>query len=146
MDLSNVLYFRSYRLATVSQLTHCSNCPACNISAWTEQKTLFLCCCFQLLTCKHACLRSLYSVTAIVFMLTSRLLPSNGSTCHNMKLSERKHFVNWFTRYRWSLNELYILSYHKYCTYYIVYITHYPFSEIDSCITSGLNAGQYSII
>jgi hypothetical protein len=74
------------------------------------------------------------------------VVTSNGSTCHNMKLFERKHFGNWLTRYRWSLNELYTFSYHKYYTYYIVYITHSPSSEMDSCTTSGLNAGQYSII
>jgi hypothetical protein len=33
---------RSYRLATVSQLTHCSNCSAYNISTRTTQKTPFL--------------------------------------------------------------------------------------------------------
>jgi hypothetical protein len=57
---------RSYCLATVSQLTHCSNCPVCNISTRTTQKTPFLSC-FLLLPCKDACLRSRYSVTAFVF-------------------------------------------------------------------------------
>jgi hypothetical protein len=39
------------------QLLTLTNCPAYNISAWTTQKTPLLCCCFQLLPCKHACLR-----------------------------------------------------------------------------------------
>jgi hypothetical protein len=34
---------RSYRLATVPQLTHCSDCPNYNISTWTAQKIPFLC-------------------------------------------------------------------------------------------------------
>jgi hypothetical protein len=57
-----VLCSPSYRLGTTSQLTHCSNCrlstncPGCNISARTAQKTPFLC--FQLLPCKHACLEA----------------------------------------------------------------------------------------
>jgi hypothetical protein len=38
-------YSHSYRLATVAQLTHCSNCPAYNISARITHKTPFLCCC-----------------------------------------------------------------------------------------------------
>jgi hypothetical protein len=36
---------RCYRLATVPQLTHCSNCSAYNISARTTLKIPFLCCC-----------------------------------------------------------------------------------------------------
>jgi hypothetical protein len=73
----------SYRLATVSQLTHCSNCPTYNISARNAQKTPFLCFCLQL-SCKHACLRSRYSVTAVLFLLISLSLSSNASTCHNI--------------------------------------------------------------
>jgi hypothetical protein len=34
-----------------------TNCPAYNILARTTQKTPFLYCCFQLLPCRHACLR-----------------------------------------------------------------------------------------
>jgi hypothetical protein len=60
-----------------------TNCPA-YIPAWTAQKTLFLCCCFQLLQWKHACLRSLYSVIHVVYSLISRSLPSNGSICRNI--------------------------------------------------------------
>jgi hypothetical protein len=60
-----LIILRSYRLATVSQLTpysYCplstdSHCPACNISARTAHKTPFLCCCFQFLPYKHACLQ-----------------------------------------------------------------------------------------
>jgi hypothetical protein len=74
----------SYGLATVSQLTHCSNCPAYNISARTAKKTQFLWCCFQLLQRKHACLRSRNSVTAVVYILISRSLPSSRSQYHNI--------------------------------------------------------------
>jgi hypothetical protein len=62
----------SYRLATVPQITPCSNCPAYNVSAWIAQKTPFFCCCFHLLPCKHVCFRSRFSVTAVVFLLISR--------------------------------------------------------------------------
>jgi hypothetical protein len=106
---------RSYRLATVSQLTRCqsqsyvttdgqsaslfwcqapiwslrpdfyycqtvvglmvrgalsdertSNCYAYKISALIAHKRSLLCCCFQLLPCRHACLRSRCLVTAVV--------------------------------------------------------------------------------
>jgi hypothetical protein len=66
---------RSYRVATVSQLTHCFSCPAYNISAQTAQNTSFLCCCLQFL-------RSHYLVRALVFLLISRSFHSNRSTCH----------------------------------------------------------------
>jgi hypothetical protein len=33
---------------------------------------------------KHACLRRRYLATAVVYLLISRLLPSSGSTCHNI--------------------------------------------------------------
>jgi hypothetical protein len=56
-----------------------TNCPAYNIVAQTSHKTPFLCCCFQLLPPKHACLQSHYSVMADVYLLISQLLPSNGS-------------------------------------------------------------------
>jgi hypothetical protein len=58
---------------------------AYNISARAAQKTRFLCCCFELLPCKHVCLRSRYSVTAAVRLLISPSLLNNGSTCHNIK-------------------------------------------------------------
>jgi hypothetical protein len=62
----------------VPQLSHCSNSVAYNIGARTAQRTPFL-------PCKRACLRSRYSITAVVFLLISQSLPSNGSTCHNMQ-------------------------------------------------------------
>jgi hypothetical protein len=46
-------------------LIHCSNYLAYNISARTAYKTSFLCCCFQLLLCKHASLRSRYLVISV---------------------------------------------------------------------------------
>jgi hypothetical protein len=92
MSTASVLTF-SPAGATVSQLTHCSNCrlstnfSAYNISAQTAQKTLFLCCCLQLFPCKHAYLRSRYSVTADVHLLLLSSSSSNGSTCHNILAS-----------------------------------------------------------
>jgi hypothetical protein len=68
-------------------LTDCSNCLAYNISAQTAQKMPFFCCCFQLLPCRHACLRSRYSVTAVVFLFISRSFPSKVSTCLNIFIS-----------------------------------------------------------
>jgi hypothetical protein len=51
---------RSYRQATVTQPSHCSDCRLAtnsdcpyNISARTAQKTPFHCCCFQFFSCKH---------------------------------------------------------------------------------------------
>jgi hypothetical protein len=37
----------SYRMATLSLQTHCSNCPAYNVSVRTAEKTPFLCCSSQ---------------------------------------------------------------------------------------------------
>jgi hypothetical protein len=37
----------------------------------------------HLLPWKHACLRSRYLATAVVYLLLSWSLPSNGSTCHS---------------------------------------------------------------
>jgi hypothetical protein len=74
---------RSYWLETVSQITHSSNCPAYNISARITQKTPFLYYSFEVLPRKFACLRSRYSVTTVVELLLSRLLPSNRSTYHD---------------------------------------------------------------
>jgi hypothetical protein len=49
----------SYRLATLSQLTDCSNCPAYNISARIAHKTSFICClihcCVRVLGCPRHC-------------------------------------------------------------------------------------------
>jgi hypothetical protein len=42
------------------------------------------CCCSQSLPSNHACLRSRYSVTAVVYLLVSRSFPSNGFSCHNI--------------------------------------------------------------
>jgi hypothetical protein len=58
---------RSYRLATVPQLTDCSKCPAYNISARTAQKTPFLCCCI------HCCFRVVWDAHVIA----TQPLPSN---------------------------------------------------------------------
>jgi hypothetical protein len=79
------LCFRAHVLMAgyCPRLTQFSNCPG-YISARTTLKTPFLCCCFQLLPLKHACLRSRYSVTAVLYFYISRSLPSNGSTCHIM--------------------------------------------------------------
>jgi hypothetical protein len=60
-----------------------TNRSAYNISTRIAQKKPFLCC-FHLLPCKHACLRSPYSVTTVVYLLILRSLPSNGSECHNV--------------------------------------------------------------
>jgi hypothetical protein len=38
----------------------------------------------QLLPWEHVCLRSCYSVTAVVYLLISWSLPSSGSECHNI--------------------------------------------------------------
>jgi hypothetical protein len=46
------------------------------ISARTTKKTPLLRCCSQLLPCKRACLRSSYSVTAVVYLLILRSLHS----------------------------------------------------------------------
>jgi hypothetical protein len=74
----------SYQLAAVSQLTRRSSCPTYDISTQTAQKTPFLYCCLQLLPCKHACLKSRYSVVAFLFLLILQSLPSSGSACHNV--------------------------------------------------------------
>jgi hypothetical protein len=81
----------SQRLKPSSPLTHSLThqpndssltCPASDISARTAQKTQFLCCWLQPLP-----------ITAVVYLLLSRSLPRNGSTCHNM-----------LTDIRWCLN------------------------------------------
>jgi hypothetical protein len=40
----------------------------------------------QLFPLEHICLRSRYSVTAVVYLLITRTLPSNGSTYYNIVL------------------------------------------------------------
>jgi hypothetical protein len=67
---------------TIQLTVDSTNCLAYNISAWITQKIPFLCCCLQLFPCKHACLRSCYSVTAVVYFLIWWSLLSNRSTCH----------------------------------------------------------------
>jgi hypothetical protein len=84
-------YWLSWQLTHFSKCRLSTNCPAYNISAQTTHKTPSLCCCFQLLPCKHACLRSCYSVTAVVFFHISQSLPSNGSTVHNTFLHGETH-------------------------------------------------------
>jgi hypothetical protein len=37
-----------------------------------------------LLPWEHVCLRSSHSVTAVIYLLVSRSLPSNGSICHKL--------------------------------------------------------------
>jgi hypothetical protein len=92
-------------------LTDLSNCLAYNISARTAQKTPFFCCCFQLLPCKHACLRSRYSVTAVVFLLISQSFPSKLSTYLNIVISlflTSQAFLSPLSSYRpiWNKNKL----------------------------------------
>jgi hypothetical protein len=67
--------------------------PAYNILTWTALKTLFLIVVVQLLQWKHACLWSCYLVTAVVYLLISRLMPSKGSTCHNT--------INYYGPFNW---------------------------------------------
>jgi hypothetical protein len=57
--------------------------PAYNILARIAQKTPLLIVVVQSFPLEHVCLRSRYSVTALVYMLMSRSLSSNGSTCYN---------------------------------------------------------------
>jgi hypothetical protein len=51
-------------------------------SRYRQHRKHHSCCCFQLPMCKHACLWSCYMVMAVVQLLISRSLPSNGFTCH----------------------------------------------------------------
>jgi hypothetical protein len=64
----SVVYYSCWSSPAQSYLprSHCSNCLPNIISALIAYKTPFLCCCFQLLSCSHACLRSRYSVTPVV--------------------------------------------------------------------------------
>jgi hypothetical protein len=63
------------------------------ISARIAQKTPFRCYCIKLLPWKRACLRSLYLVTAVVYLLILRSLPSNGSTCHSMMDKNKEEYT-----------------------------------------------------
>jgi hypothetical protein len=56
-----------------------------------RRKHLFYYYCILSLLWKHVCLRSRYLVLAVVQLLISRSLSSNGSTCHNI-LQERVTF------------------------------------------------------
>jgi hypothetical protein len=75
-------------LTTISflQLSTLTNCPAYDVTARNTQKTPFLAAVSSCCRVKHASLRSRYLVTAVVFLLISRSLPSNGSTCHIMHI------------------------------------------------------------
>jgi hypothetical protein len=98
-DLNNVLCFRAHYLtgSRVPQVIQCSNyrlptnSSAYNIFARTARRTRFLCCCFQLLLCKHACVGNRYLVMAVVLLLTLPSLSINESTCRNIRKSELFH-------------------------------------------------------
>jgi hypothetical protein len=75
---------RSYRLATVSQRTPCSSCR--RSTDWLSltvllitsrhglhKKTPFLCCCFQLLPCTHACFWRRYSAASFTVVALQRV-------------------------------------------------------------------------
>jgi hypothetical protein len=66
---------------------HFTKCPVYNISARTAHKTPYLIFVVQLLLWEHVCLRSRYSVRAVVYLLISRSLTSNGSAYHNSKMN-----------------------------------------------------------
>jgi uncharacterized protein Usg len=87
---------------------------AYDISVWTAQKTLFLCCCFQLLLCRHAYFQSCYSVTAVVCLLILWSLPSNGSACHNMNLLCRWSLVECKIAWQWYEHFLQLLVWLQY--------------------------------
>jgi hypothetical protein len=74
--LSYQLYLSSF--LSHQPTLHFTNCPAYNISARTAQKTVFLCCCIQLLSWKHACLWSCYLVMAVVYFLSYGCCPAVG--------------------------------------------------------------------
>jgi hypothetical protein len=78
--MSSALCSCFYWRGTVSQLTHCSNCPAYNILARTAQKTPFLCCCFQLLPANMLVLDFIY--LAVVAQLQIHI---PQYTCHTKK-------------------------------------------------------------
>jgi hypothetical protein len=80
---NKVLFLRSYRMANIPHLTHCTNCPGYNISSRTTQKT-WLIIVVQWFPWKYVCLRSRYSASALVYLLTSRPLSINGSVCYKI--------------------------------------------------------------
>jgi hypothetical protein len=85
---------RSNRLATVPQLTHCSSCPAHNISARIAQKTPSFCCCIQLLRAQPSARTAQINLSSVAIygslpsngrcLIVSQSLPSNRSTCRSM--------------------------------------------------------------
>jgi hypothetical protein len=58
---SGFLNYPQLQLPVTPNWLTLNNCSAYNSSAWTTQKTAFLCCSFQLLPCRHACLQNLLS-------------------------------------------------------------------------------------
>jgi hypothetical protein len=80
----------SQRLNRSSSLTHSptNNSRAYNNSARTTQKTPFLCCCaivaFMSVGVPMLSIPSHCLATAVLYLLISRSLPSNRSTCHNI--------------------------------------------------------------
>jgi hypothetical protein len=61
----------------------CSQLVPFITSARTAQKTLILIL-IQSFPCEHVCLWSRYSAAALIYMLISRSLPIDGSTCYNI--------------------------------------------------------------
>jgi hypothetical protein len=80
-----------------------NNCPGYKISVRTAQKTEFLNVVAQLLRWEHICLRSCYSVTALLYILHSRSLPSDRPTCYDTFWSHPRTRHNWNNKW-----------YHKY--------------------------------
>jgi hypothetical protein len=54
------------------------------------------------------CLRSCYLATAVVQMLISRSLPSNGSTCHNI--------MKWFRNFVYKETVSFLVIYEMICS------------------------------
>jgi hypothetical protein len=73
--------------------------PAYKISARTAQETLFLCCCIQLFSWKHASLTNRYLVTVVVYLLISPSLSGNGCTYHNINFVP-KMVPNYFATFK----------------------------------------------
>jgi hypothetical protein len=123
--VSSTLVSRSYRLATIPQLTHCSNCPAYNISARTVQKTPFLCYCFQLLPYKHACLRTGRHAT----MLLSSCVCTDSCQYDASYLLLRSNLYNYLQA--WSVQRLgYGLEMRGIGVWYLVEIRYIFFSVV----------------
>jgi hypothetical protein len=67
----------------------------------------------QLLPLKHICLRSRYSVTVVVYLLISRSLPSNGSTCQILwcaSITNTMKTVLYFVLFLFSVRNLTTIS------------------------------------